>query len=56
MYKKVCTSLPPEYYYELQWIKKYLGCERMKDAEFLRWLIHKLYNRLQSKYINEMGV
>jgi len=53
MYKRVTVSFPPEYYRELQWLKKYFGLERWRDPEFIRWLIHKLYNKLQSKVLDE---
>jgi len=45
--------IPKEIYRELQWIKKHLGKENWRDTDFLRWLIHKLYNDLQSKILNE---
>jgi len=53
MYKRVTVSFPPEYYRELLWLKRYFGMERLRDPEFIRWLVHRVYNQLQARLLSE---
>ena len=40
-------------YRELQWLKKYFGVSKISDPAFIRWLIHRVYNNVQKKLLNE---
>jgi len=53
MYKTVTIKFPYEIYRELQFVKKYYGKERWRDQDFIRWLIHTLYNNIQDKLLSE---